>query len=113
MLLGQEVEWVKDGHHLWLELSASELLVTAVQCPHENNPEGSCRRSRYGCVVRWFIQIYGLETNVGVCPPEPYLEVAWALMGDPSDLDMSQLWIIPTKDPIFASFSQPDIIIDG
>lgn len=105
MLLDDMARWFTDGHHLWLELQKSELVVTGVQCPNELDPDGGCKHPRYGCLVRHFIQIYGLECNVGVCEPAPHIEIAWSVMGDRADVDLCQVWIIPTSDPFFASFA--------
>lgn len=104
MLLSSEAEWVRDGHFVWLELSHATLNIVGVQCPNEKNPTAPCRHVRHGCLVRHFLQLYGLECNVGVCEPAGYLEIAWCLQGDSLDPDLAQVWVIPTTDTIFSAF---------
>lgn len=97
----EELRWHDDGHELWLQLVRNELVVATVLCPHE---EGPCRARQTDCVVRFFIDRFGLECNVGTCAPEERLGIAWAIVGDPDDLDLAQVWIIPTTDDVYASW---------
>ena len=94
------LRWHDDGHQLWLQLVRNELSIATVMCPDE----GSCRVRQAECVVRFFLDRFGLECNVGVCAPEEYLNIAWALVGDPDELDLAQVWIIPTSDDVYASW---------
>ena len=97
-----DLRWHDDGHELWLQLVRSELVVATVLCPHGGT--GQCSTRQAECVVRFFIDRFGLECNVGVCAPEERLAVAWALVGDSDDLDNAQVWIIPTSDDVFSSW---------
>ena len=57
------------------------------------------------CVVKWFVETYGLECNVGVCKPSGSLHVAWTFIGDAHrDLSACQVWIIPTDDEAFSAW---------
>jgi len=92
--------WHDDGHELWLELNRHELVVLSVSCPGS----GECADRRGNCVVRWFVDRFGLECHVGVCVPAERVQVAWALVGDPDDKDESQVWIISVNDDLFAAW---------
>lgn len=99
-----ELIWHNDGHEISLRIEKSELVVAEVTCP---NAKGSaCHNLNEGCVVKWFIQRFGMECNVGVCDPAPLIEIAWALVGDLGmGVDSCQVWFIPTKDDFFAAWS--------
>lgn len=99
------LEWHGDGHVLWLQLARDELSVAAVVCPHGGDPDAPCRARQTACLVRHFVERFGLECNVGVCAPAEHLEVAWAVVGDRDDLDLAQVWVIPVADDVFASWS--------
>ena len=104
---GAELRWHDDGHELWLQLARDELVVATVICPHASNRDddpGPCRVRQADCVVEHFVTRFGLECNVGTCAPEEYLRVAWSLVGNPDELDLAQVWIIPTSDDVFASW---------
>ncbi len=90
--------WHKDGHIIHLQLNKENLVITHVTCPG-----GECAH-KVGCVVEWFIRRFGLDCNVGVCAPEENMEIAWCLIGDETDLDLSQVWVIPVKDEAFAAW---------
>lgn len=97
----KEAVWHQDGHVLHLELRQAELYVTFVDCPRT----GSCIHEDAACVVEFFINQYGLEVNIGTCPPEPELEIAWTLLKDGRrELEAQQLWITPVNDYIYSAF---------
>lgn len=97
-----ELVWHDDGHALWLELNKAELSVLTVSCP--NDGDGECRNRTGQCIVKWFIDRFGLECHVGVCRPEEHLTVAWAVVGDKDDFDDSQVWVISRTDDLFAAW---------
>lgn len=104
---GPTLQWHDDGHELWLQLVRDELVIATVLCPHsvdDDEATPACRVRQAECVVQHFITRFGLECNVGTCAPEEYLTIAWALVGDPDELDLAQVWIIPTSDDVFASW---------
>ena len=99
-----EMTWHDDGHSLFLEINKSELVVLTVMCPGSH--DAACRvNKRVGCLVQHFVGRFGLEVNVGVCPPTEQLPVAWSLVGDPSDVDLCQVWIVPTSDEVFSAWA--------
>lgn len=95
-----DMKWHNDGHSLWLQIEKSELKILQISCPEVEGSE--CMwESTNGCVVRWFLSLYGFECNIGACAPEEHLEICWALVGDKNMLDAAQLWFVPTKDEVF------------
>jgi hypothetical protein len=94
-----EMLWHNDGHSIILSIKKSELEVLQTNCPHEEE-DGPCY-SDVGCIVQYFIHRFGMECNIGVCPPEPTLEICWALAGEPRDPDAAQLWFVPVNDEVF------------
>ena len=97
-----EMAWHNDGHVLLLSINKSELEVLQTTCPHDDD-DGPCH-SDAGCIVQYFIHRFGLECNIGVCAPEPTLEICWALAGDRRDPDAAQLWFVPINDDVFYSW---------
>ncbi len=98
---GQEAEWHTDGHRIELRLVKNEVLVSLQHCPED----GKCEVREVPCVVKYFVDTFGLECNVGsVYINSSVMEIAWALMGDSFDLGACQLWWIPTEDEAFASW---------
>ncbi len=96
----QESVWHNDGHSISLELNRSNLIVTEVKCPDVEE----CKHQSHGCMVRWFIDRYGLECNVGVTPAAAEITIALMFTGDMYDLESAQVWIIPTTDDAFAAW---------
>lgn len=97
---GDAAVWHNDGHVMYLELNKAEVVVQTVVCPGE----GECQHERLGCVVQWFMNRFGLDCNVGVCPPSGEMPIAWMLVGDRYDMDACQVWVIPTEDEAFAAW---------
>lgn len=100
-----DVRWHDDGHRILLELVKSDLSITTVICPHKDDLSQPCQHRSVGCMVRWFLDRYGMECHVGVCPPAEELQIAWALVGDEFDLDAAQVWVISTTDEIFGAWA--------
>jgi hypothetical protein len=103
--LTSDVRWHDDGHRVALELAKNDLVITTMWCPHEGDPSKPCQHRSVGCVVRWFLDRFGLECHVGVCVPAETLTLAWALIGDQYDLDAAQVWVISTTDDIFGAWA--------
>jgi hypothetical protein len=99
-----EMMWHKDGHSIDFILDKSNLIIAGIHCPSE---EGKCRNRHGLCVFKLFVDVFGLDCNVGVANAESNLEFAWAFMGDfDNPLESSQLWMIPVKDEIFYAWAQ-------
>ena len=113
-----DMEWHNDGHTVTLRLNKSELEVLEVTCPSDNGgPCASDGRSSassdgLGCIVQYFIRRFGMECNIGVCPPEEIMAICWAMVGDKRDPDAAQLWFVPDNDEVFYAWmtqsSDPD-----
>ena len=98
---GQEASWHTDGHRLGLRLVKNEIIITLLHCPDTEK----CSVREVDCVVKYFVDTFGLECNVGSTDiTGPEMEIAWALMGDSFDLGACQLWWIPLEDEAFASW---------
>lgn len=103
-VLPAEMEWHNDQHSFSLEIQRENIRITEVHCPNDKDSNAPCAHRTVGCLVRWFLNNYGLDCNVGVCPAAPEIGIAWSLQGDGYELDMTQVWIIPTSDPLFAGW---------
>lgn len=98
----QEFKWNVDKHYITLNLSKSELVVTPSICPHAGDKEAACYHYGIdGCVVSYFVNTFGLETNTGKVPAEPMIEIAWCRDGSEWDIDLVQFLMIPVNDPYF------------
>ena len=98
---GTDAVWHTDGHTIGLHLVKHEVEVTLLNCPDD----GKCAVREVSCVVKYFIDTFGLECNVGTAVINgPSMEIAWALLGDTYDLNSCQLWWIPLNDEAFASW---------
>ena len=96
--------WHNDGHVIFLKLDKNSVVISKVQCPYETNLEAACQVSGI-CIVRSFLDRYGLECNVGTIAVKSELPIAWSLVGNPATgLEACQVWIIPIEDEFFASW---------
>lgn len=100
----KEMVWREDGHAMVLELNRSEVVVVMVRCPNDN--DGPCRTNRnIGCIVEFFLMRFGFECNVGVCPASSEIPIAWTVVGDPSDVDTCQVWVVPVADDVYGAWA--------
>ena len=98
-----EMFWHNDGHVLTLQINKSELDVISILCPHKDG-EGECHDPYNGCIVRFFVNRYGLECNAGSCPATPEMQICWTLVGDKRIAEECQLWFMPLNDDVFAAW---------
>jgi len=97
--------WHSDGHVVELQINRGELEVIRVRCPHEGNSFAPCAHEETPCVVKWFLQTFGMECNVGVATPSAEMEVAWHFIGTPrQELGSCQVWVIPVQDEAFSAW---------
>lgn len=96
----QSAIWHNDGHVIGLLIDRSQLVISSIDCPG-----GDCQHHRVGCVVKYFVNTYGLECNVGIIEPQPEIQIAWTVSGDVYDIDSCQVWIIPSEDEAFAAWA--------
>jgi hypothetical protein len=98
----EEMVWYNDGHLVYLTINRSEVVISHIHCP--GGEERACQKGRFECIVKYFLETYGLECNVGTCECAPSLELAWAAIGDFDDAEQCQVWVIPTSDEAFAAW---------
>ena len=98
----QDMIWHDDGHTVSLRINRAELEVVEVSCPQA--PDKKCNHDEFGCIVQYFIYRYGMECNAGSCLPTPQIEICWTLLGDPKNIDMSQVWFMPKTDELFSAW---------
>lgn len=96
------IVWNDDGHIVELVLQRDVLIVTGVVCPGDEDRR--CVHTQTQCVVEWFLRTYGLDCHVGVCDPASEIPIAWSLVGNPSELEDSQVWIVSTTDELYRSW---------
>ena len=94
--------WNVDGHRILLQLNKNELSIQMVVCPQHGGR--SCNVAGFDCIVTWFLDMYGLDCNVGVSEVASEMELAWSVQGDTSDPDLCQVWVIPVADEAFAAW---------
>jgi hypothetical protein len=94
--------WHNDRHQLTLRIVKSELEVIDVLCP--NAEEDECIDEQYGCVVKWFVNRFGMECNAGSCPAESEMTICWTMQGNTRDIESSQLWFMPINDDVFSAW---------
>jgi hypothetical protein len=93
----KELKWHNDGHVLVMRLNQSELEVFCT-CP--GTPDRECGKGDF-CIVDYFVNRFGLDCNIGVCPPAEMLEICWAVAGDAEDPELAQVWFVPINDEVF------------
>lgn len=97
-----EIVWHNDNHRLLLQINRNELVVSSVICP--NGDDRPCCIGKTECIVKHFLELYGLECNVGICSATPEMTVAWSVVGDLEDLELCQVWVIPIDDEAFSAW---------
>lgn len=98
----KELKWNVDGHKISLTINKSELIVSALICPYLGDKESPCyHRGIEGCVVNYFVNTFGLETNSGSVPASEFVDIAWCSDGSVWDIDLVEFLMIPMNDPYF------------
>ena len=101
----ESMEWHDDGHIIHLQLNRNELRIVGTDCPNSTKEVRSCQHPDAECVVQHFVQRFGLDCNVGVCPPSASLRISWSYVGDKHrEIENGQVWIIPNDDEAFAAW---------
>ena len=101
----EEIRWHNDGHIVTLSLNKDKLEIVDVYCPNKEKDDSPCKHDDIPCVVQYFLNLYGIECNVGVAPPNAQMPIAWAFVGDRhKDLGSCQVWVIPTEDEAFSAW---------
>lgn len=101
----EEIKWHNDGHAVMMLLNKDKIEIIGVQCPNKGKEDSPCEHDDSPCVVEYFLNLYGLECNVGVVDPSAEMKIAWAFIGDRhKDLGACQVWVIPTDDEAFSAW---------
>lgn len=101
MVLPSQLTWHVDGHTASFMIKQTEVYVYPDVCPFPI--DGPCRMGpNRSCIVGYYIEMFGLEINVGATVVNGPVEFAWAFVGEPTDLELAQVWIIPKEDDVFA-----------
>lgn len=101
--MGEHVmKWHDDGHFVRLRIWKSDLEISEIHCPHGD--KGECHDLVYGCLVKHFVNRYGLECNAGTCPATDKLDLCWTVIGDRRIIDECQLWFMPRTDEVFVAW---------
>lgn len=98
----EEMVWHRDGHSIHLQLNKNEVVVSMVLCP--GSEERECQLGKFDCIVKYFLEVYGLDCNVGSCECASELEVAWCAVGDYDEPELCQVWVIPVEDEAFSAW---------
>ena len=100
-----EINWNVDGHRLLVTINKNTVDISTSVCPHGNVEGAPCYHAGIqSCVVNYFINVYGLETNHGIIPASDSVEIAWATSGSDWDVDLVEFHMIPVSDPHFADW---------
>lgn len=94
--------WHDDNHSIELRINKNELEIVEIVCP--NDDIGLCLDPLHGCLVKYFINRYGMECNAGSCSAINIMQICWTLIGDNRIIDECQLWFMPKNDEVFAAW---------
>lgn len=98
----EEMVWHKDGHSIHLQLNRSDVVISMIRCPGHDNRE--CKLGKFDCIVKHFLETYGLDCNVGICDCSSEIELAWSALGEFDEPEQCQVWVIPIDDEAFAAW---------
>lgn len=100
----RELEWHNDGHRVIVLIDRSNVVVNLEYCPNGGKPNTACWHKEVdGCLVKYFVQMYGLEINEGMAPASLFRDISWTFI-EGYDLYTSQAFIIPNEDELFSEW---------
>ena len=100
----KEIVWRKDGHRVILLVDRAEVTISLEYCPNGSKPDTDCwNREAKGCVVKYFIDLYGLDINEGMAPAALFKEISWTYQ-EGLDLYTSEVKIVPVEDANFSAW---------
>jgi hypothetical protein len=97
-----EMMWHDDGHQIELRINRSDIEVIDARCPGGKNR--MCAHHEFDCIVNFFISVYGMDCNAGVCPASDKLDICWTFVGDKHNIEAGQLWFMPKTDEVFSAW---------
>jgi cytochrome c oxidase subunit 2 len=71
--------WHEDGHSFCVTIDKSVAMPTMFHCPNRVDETSACMHDG-DCVVERFMDVYGLECNVGVSEVSGPVEIAWTII---------------------------------
>ena len=99
MSFPESLRWRDDGHAALLRIAADEFIVAPDRCPKGNHPEAECYHPALGsCLVRHFVQVYGLDINLSTAPPKELMRLVWSWDGNAADIDSDTCYIMFKDD---------------
>ena len=99
MSFPESLSWRDDGHWVTLRVEADGLIVAPDRCPNGNHPDSDCYHHAIGgCLVRHFVQTYGLDINLSNAAPKEQMQILWAWDGNPVDIDSDTCYIMFVDD---------------
>ena len=102
-----DMVWRDDGHVISVRLSENKFIVDLHTCPFEESSEAACYlESIDGCLVRWFIDGYGVDCNVGEVEVVSPMTIAWSKGGSGWEADLYQIHTISVDDPHFKEWAE-------
>ncbi len=102
----EELVWHNDGHQVLILVDREDVAISLQYCPHNGKEGGDCWSEEIGgCVVRYFVDIYGFACNLGMAPASEFKEISWALRRG-RDIDTSEVRIMPTADEEFSTWME-------
>jgi hypothetical protein len=96
------LDWNVDGHRILLTVNKSSIDIAPSICPHGAVAGAPCYHQGIdSCLVNYFTNVYGIETNTGTVPAGSSIEIAWCSEGSDWDIDLVEFLMIPVDDPHF------------
>ena len=101
-----DFNWRDDGHSIHVRLEKDTISVQG-SCPFGGRKGSPCHHEGINdCVVRYFVNMYGIDVNVGVADAAGSMPVSWSYGGNQWEVDSSTCWIMPNADSNFAAWAE-------
>ncbi len=99
-----EAVWHNDGHRVIILIDQADVTISLEYCPNGGREGTECYHPESkGCLVKHFIDLYGLEINKGIAPAALFKEISWTFL-EGQDLYSSEAHIMPNEDESFRSW---------
>lgn len=106
--------WHNDGHRVIILIGPEDkVAITLEYCPNGGKPETDCwHREADGCLVKYFIGLYGLEANRGMAPASLFTDISW-VFEEGYELYTSFFKFAPVEDEAFAAWVEEQMKLYG
>lgn len=110
----KESVWHKDGHRVIILIGPGDKIqVNLEYCPNGGREATDCyHKEAGGCLVKYFIGLYGLEANKGMAPATLFTEVSW-VFEEGYELYTSFFKFAPTEDEAFSAWVEEQMKLYG